>query len=170
MNRVQAQLNTRTNEYQHELANQQKLADIELKLNALQRLATNRVLHGSVLNALQQTVVPDVELLRLRTEFAYTLNEAVKPKTNGSRTISPAKPATVTERVVLTLDARDSGPGPGDQVNKYKQTIAEFPFFQQMLETTNGVRLASLSPPNTTDKGKPYVLFTVECRYPEKTR
>lgn len=170
LNRVQAQLNTHTNEYQKVLVNQQKLADIESKLIALQRLATNRVLHGSVLNALQQVVIPNVELVRLRTEVAHTMNEAAKPKTNANKTVSPGKPATVTERVVLTLEARDTGPNPGDQVNRYKQTVADFPYFQAMLDKTNEVRLASLSPPQTAGEGKSFVLFTLECRYPEKTR
>ena len=168
LNRVQAQLNALTNEYQHVLANQKKLADVESRLAALQRLATNRVLHGSVLNALQQTHVPDVELMRLRTEFAYSVNEASKPKTNANKTVSPGKPATVTERVVLTMEARDTSAG--DQVNKYKQAVAEFPYFKQILENTNDVRLASMSPPQISPQGNKFVLFTVECRYPEKTR
>jgi hypothetical protein len=170
LSRVQSQLNTHTNEYRQVLANQQKIADIESRLIALQQLATNRVLHGSMLNALQQTVIPDVELVRLRTEIAHTVNEAIKPKTNANKTVSPGKPATVTERMVLTLDARDIGSNPGDQVNKYKQAVNDSPYFQQMMGKTNDVRLANLSPPQTGGTGKPFVLFTLECRYPEKTR
>jgi hypothetical protein len=170
LNRVEGQLNTHTNEYQQVLANQKKLADMESKLIALQRLATNRVLHASMLDALQHTVIPDIELIRLRTEVAHSLNEASKPKTNANKTITPGKPATVTERVVMTLEAKDTGANPGDQVNRYKQTIADFPYFQQILEKTNGVRLANLSPPQTTGPGKAFVLFTLECRQTEKTR
>jgi hypothetical protein len=168
LSRVQAQLNTHTNEYQHVLVNQQKLADIQNRLVALQQLATNRVLHGNVLNALQQTYVPEIELTRIRTEIAHSFNEAVKPKTNANKSVTPGKPATVTERIVLTLDARDISAG--DQVNKYKQAVAEFPYFQQYFESPNDVRLASLSPPQPNPQGKSFVSFTVECRYPEKTR
>jgi hypothetical protein len=39
-----------------------------------------------------------------------------------------------------------------------------------MLDKTNEVRLASLSPPQAVGDGKSFVLFTLECRYPEKTR
>jgi ABC-type uncharacterized transport system substrate-binding protein len=66
------------------------------------------------------------------------------------------------------MEARDISAG--DQVNKYKQAVAEFPYFKQILENTNDVRLASMSPPQISPQGNKFVLFTVECRYPERTR
>src|SRR5216684_5617351 len=79
LNRVTAQLASRTNEFQQALANQGKLLLVNRKLASLQQLATNRLLHGTLLNALQQTTIDDVQLVRLRTEEAYALNEEVKP-------------------------------------------------------------------------------------------
>jgi hypothetical protein len=169
LHRVTSQLSTRTNEFQQVLLNQTKLIQINRKLAALQQLTTNRLLHGSLLNALQQTTVDDVQLVRLRTDESYYLNEEVKPKTNANDHVIPGKPASVTERVVVTLDARDSGPNPGDQVNKLKHTVSESPYFQNALGKTNEVRLTNLSAPQAIDN-KPFILFTLECRYPEKTR
>ena len=63
----------------------------------------------------------------------------------------------------MTLEAKDTAVVPGDQINHFKQAVSENRFLS--LDKTNGVRLTSLSPP--TDK---YVLFTLECRYPETTR
>ena len=169
LNRVDGQLSALTNEYQEVLANQQKLADIENRLASLQRLATNRILHGSVLNALQHTYVPEVEVMRIRTEISHALNEGTKPKTNANKSVTPGKPASVTEHVLLTLEAKDNSAG--DQVPKYKQAVAEYPYFREILKDTNDVKLASLSPPQfPAQGGKPFVLFTVECRYPELTR
>jgi len=169
LHRVTAQLATRTNEFQQILANQAKLIQINHKLSALQQLATNRLLHGNLLNALQQTTIDDVQLVRLRTDESYIFNEEVKPKTNANDHVIPGKPASVTERIVVTLDARDSGINPGDQVNKLKHTVSESPYFQNALGKTNEVRLTNLSPPQALDN-KSFVLFTLECRYPEKTR
>jgi hypothetical protein len=168
LNRVASQISTRTNEYRLVLANQQKLSEMNQKLTALQQLATNRILKGTLLDALQHATIDDVQLMRLRTEESYVYNEEIKPKTNANDRLIPGKPASVTEKVVLTLDAKDSSANPGDQVNKLKQAIIDAPYFQTVLGKTNQVRLANLSPPQVGDK--PFVLFSLECRYPEKTR
>jgi hypothetical protein len=170
LNRVEAQLNSRTNEYAEVLANQKALNDVSQRLVALNRLASGRLLHGTILNALQQTTVQDVELVRLRSEIAHSFTEEIKAKTNANRSVTPGRPATVTERAAVFLEARDIGSNPGDQVNRFKQTVSDFPYFKEALGATNEARLASLSPPQVGPDGKSFVLFTLECRYPEKTR
>ena len=169
LNRVASQVGTRTNEFQQVLANQRKLAEVNRRLNLLQQMATNRMLHGTLLSSLQQTTLDDVQLMRLKTEEVYVYNEEIKPKTNANNHLVPGRPASVTEKIDVTLEAKDSAPNPGDQVNKFKQAISQAPYFQATLGKTNEVRLTNLSPPQTTDS-KPFVLFTLECRYPEKTR
>jgi len=168
LGKIEAQLTTRTNSYQAVLANQHKLAEVERKLSALQQLATNRLLYGTLLNGLQQATIDDVQLVRFRADQAYTFTEEVKPRTNEDHVI-PGKPATVTEKVVLTLDARDTSANPGDQVNRFKQAVIDSPYFKSVLSKSNEVRLASLSPLQFSDN-KGFVLFSLECRYPEKTR
>jgi|ERR1051326_1041542 hypothetical protein len=169
LNRINAQLTTRTNEFQQVLVNQTKLILVNRKLNALQEMSTNRLLHGSLLNALQQTTLDDVQLVRLRTDESYFFNEEIKVKTNSFDRVIPGKPASVTEKIVVTLDAKDSSVNSGDQVSKFKHKVSESPYFQAALGKTNEVRLTNLSPPQGID-GKSFVLFTVECRYGEKTR
>jgi hypothetical protein len=169
LNKVESQLSSRTNEFQQVLDNQKKLADVDVRLGKLHLMATNRLLYGTLLNALQQTTIDDVQLIRMRAEQNFVLNEEIKAKTNANGRLVPGKPATVTEKTVLTLDARDTGANPGDQVNKFKKAVADAPYFRTMLGGSNEVRLTSLSAPQTLD-GKPFVQFTLECRYPEKTR
>ncbi|MGH7967990.1 MAG: hypothetical protein ACREIC_04610, partial [Limisphaerales bacterium] len=118
LSRLEGQLASRTNDFQQVLVNQRKLNETIAKLNALQEMATNRLLYGTLLNALQRTSVDDVQLLRLRTDQNYVLNDEVKAKTNTTGHVMLGRPATVTERTIITLDARDSGSNPGDQVNK----------------------------------------------------
>lgn len=169
LNRVNGQLAARTNAYEQVLGYEKKLADISSKLAALQEMATNRTLHGTLLNALQQSTLNDVQLTRINTDLAYTLNEAIKAKTNAAGYYVPARPSSVSERVTLTLEAKDTANIPGDKVNQFKQLLAQNPYFQSLLGKTNEVRLTNLSPPVSGD-GKPFVLFTLECRAPERTR
>jgi hypothetical protein len=169
LSHIERQLRARTNEFQQVLQNQQKLVDVVHKLQGLQQMATNRLLVGTLLNALQQTTIDDVQLTRLRTEQAYAYNDEVKATTNAAGRAITGRPASVTEKIVVTLEARDGGANPGDQVNKFKRAIADSPYFHATLGGTNDVRLTSLSPPMFTE-GKPCIQFALECRYPEKTR
>jgi len=169
LNRVETQLAARTNEFQQILSNQRNLTEVSRKLGALSQMATNRLLCGTLLNALQQTTIDDVNLIRFRVDQSFALNDEVKPKTNSNDRVIPGRPASVTEKTALTLEARDSSANAGDLVNKYKQAIAEGPYFQGILGKTNDIRLTNLSPPTGLD-GKVYVQFMLECRYPEKTR
>ncbi len=168
--RIQSDLAAKSNAAQAVVSNQKKLIEMNEKLGALRQLAANRFLNGTALNALQQTTVDDVQLARFRAEQTYVVAEATKPRTNADQRISPGRPATITEKIVLFLDARDSSPTPGDQVNKFKVALTDCPYFQAALGKTNQARLTNLSPPQIGPDGKPFVLFTFECRYPEKTR
>jgi hypothetical protein len=170
LSHLQQQIETRSKSYRVVQENEQKLRDVSEKLGKLHQLATNRFLNGTVLNALQQAAVDDVQLVRFRVDQNYLYTEATKPKTNADERITPGKPATVTEKIVLTLDARDGGANPGDQIDKFKKAVEQCAYFQSVLGKTNGVRLVNYSPPQSGPDGKPFVLFTLECRYPEKTR
>ena len=94
-----------------------------------------------------------------------------QPRLNPTtRKSARGRPGTVTEKIVVSLDARDYSSNPGDQVNKFKDAISQQPYFQAVLDKTNGVRLTNLSPPQPGPDGKPSVLFTLECTYPDRTR
>ncbi len=169
VSRLEAQLQSQTNSYQQVQDAQKKLADAQNRLAALQQLTTNRLLYGTLLNALQQSTVDAVQLVRLKTEQVYVLNEEVKAKTNANNRLVPGKPASVTERIVVTLDAKDTAVSPGDQIPPFKRAIGDNPYFLTALGKTNEVRLTSLSPPSSKE-GRPSVLFSLECRFPEVTR
>ena len=169
MNKAEALVAARKNEYQQVMDNKKRLQDVTHKIGSLNQLATNRLLYGTLLNALQQTTIEDVHLVRLRCDQSYLYNDEVKPKTNSDDHVTPGRPASVTERILVTMEARDGGNNPGDQVNKFKKAVTDNSYFQSYLGKTNEVRLVSLSPPNSLD-GKPFVQFTLECKYPEKTR
>jgi hypothetical protein len=150
-------------------ANLKKIADSQRRLNSLLLVNTNRLLIGNLMNALQKVYVPSVQLLRIRVEQTFTYKEGTVDVTN-SYGVSLGRPATSTQHIILTLDAKDSSPNAGDQVNTYKEAFAKQEYFKSNLDRTNGIKLSSLSSPQSSWGGKPFVLFTLECRFTDKTR
>ncbi|HTD85972.1 MAG TPA: hypothetical protein VK850_05300 [Candidatus Binatia bacterium] len=159
-------------DYQVAVDKRRRSLEVEQKLGALQALNTNRFLWGNVLNAFQQTLngVDEVQVVRFKTEQAYHLQEEIKARTNSTSVI-PGKPASSTERVTITVEAVDYSVPPGNQVNRYKEAIAGVDYFQKNLQKTNGVLLTTLSPPQTSTASKnPFVNFTLQTYFPEKSR
>jgi hypothetical protein len=138
LSQVDSEIQTRTNEYGLVTANLKKIAETQRKLDALQQLSAARFLQGDLLNALQQIYVPDVKLMRFRVDQAYLYKEGSPTQTNNFGNVIAGRPAVATEKIVLSLDARDSSANPGDQVNKFKESVIKQPYFQTMLDKTNG--------------------------------
>jgi hypothetical protein len=171
LSRLEGQIGAHATEYKSILDSQTKTAEIKHKLAALRELSANRLLNGTLLNALQQTTAEDVQLLRFRLEQSYICFEGTKPHTNDNNVLVPGKLPTNTEKTLLTLEGADACANAGDGLNKYREALANNAYFRQMLIPTNGINLRSLAPPQISPlTGKRSVIFTLECRYPEKTR
>jgi len=166
---VQAQIQSHTNAYQVVVVGQRKITEAKQSLAALQKLTSSRFLQGDLLEALQRATVPGVQLMRLRVDQTYVATEAGASDA-GDTVIKPGRTGTVAESIVVSLDARDFSGSLGDQVNKFKDIISQEPYFQAELDKTNGVRLTNLSPPQVGQDGKPSVLFTLQCKYPDIIR
>lgn len=171
VNQLESQIQTHTNEYQVVLDHRKKLSDYNLKLAALNQLAINRFLNGTMLDALQHATLEDVQLVRIKTDHTYTLVEEVKAKTNSTGRATGGKPATITEKILLTLDAKDTSSPPGERLLKFQAVVADNPYFRQYLGKTNEVKLNNVGTPQPPGPdGKAFLPFSLECRYPEKTR
>ena len=164
----QTEIAARTNEFQHVLLEQKKTAAANEKLMALKKMTNSRFLEGNLLNALQKVTVDGVRLTRLKVDQDYFPAAGTPSQTNKNGVIL-GRPSTVTEKIVVWLDARDSSANPGDQVNKFKEAVADQSYFKAMLNKTNGVQLINLSAPQAVD-GKTCVLFTLKCNFPEYVR
>jgi hypothetical protein len=170
LSRAEAQMGARANQYKHVLDNQKQLNETRDRLDALQHLATNRFLSANLLNALQHATLEDVQLRHLGIDQSYTAAQLIKPRAPGDHSPSVPQPA-VAERIVMALDACDTSPNPGDQINRFKEVVAANPFFHELLELTNAVSLKNLSSPQLSPAtGKSCVLFTLECRGRERIR
>lgn len=142
---------------------------LEQKISALDQFTTNRLLWANALNALQHTPVDGIQLVRVRSEQTFLLNEGSKARTNAQGIITQGRPSTVTEKIVLNLEGKDFSFGPVDQVPTYKQTLAIYPFFQSNLQKTNNVQLTSLSAPQT-EVGRTFRAFGMQLFFEEKER
>jgi hypothetical protein len=169
--RLEAELNSRTNDYRQVLENKRKLAEDNQKLLALHRLSTNRFLVGNFLEAFQQTTVESVQLVHLKLDLNYALIEESKAQTNedGSKP-TQGKSASSTEKIAFVLNGKDSSSTLGDSVNKYRESLLAASYFKEQLGNQNEIRLKSLSAPQTDPEGKQFVLFALEANLPEKKR
>jgi len=150
-----------TKAYTNVMDNEKKLGQAVAKLTALGKFTTNRFLQAPLLDALMQTPVEGIQLTVMRTEQTYEIN----PEAKGH-------PATSTERIKLVLEAKDSSRSPGDeQIAHYIKTLTDSKYFQAAKITTNNISMrltGVLQIDNET--GKPFVPFTLDCTYPERTR
>ena len=169
LNQIEGQIRYNTNANAQVEADLRAIGDSKKRLNALAELTKARFLKGDLLNALQKIYVPNVQLIRLKLDQSYEHKDGTAAKTDKKGT-TPARPATSTQKILLTLDARDASSNPGDQVNHYNAALAASAYFSSNLEKINGIRLSNLSPAQSTGKGKPFVLFTLECHFPDITR
>lgn len=168
VNRLEQSIDSKKGAYSQILLNQQTLIETRQKLEALHRLSTNRFLHGNLLNSLQETTNANVQLLQMKVSQSYVLIEETKRKNRTDRT--PTQPARATERITLTLNAKDSSLSPGDAVNAFQRSLSEAPFFRGLLSKTGEFRLTALGAPQMDPEGKSFVVFTMEARFPEKVR
>jgi len=153
LDRIQSEIQARTNEYNVALASLRILHTGENRLKSLNNLSSARFLQGDLMNALQQLYVSNVNLMRIEVSQHYIPSAA------------DAKVPGITESTVLTLDSKDSSPNPGDQVNHYKDAIAQLDYFKSRLMANDGLKLSSLSPPQAAPGSSPSVLFTISCRF-----
>jgi hypothetical protein len=163
LNHLENLIQTHTNDYAVVQNNLKKIGDIQARMDALDKLSAARFLQGNLLNAIQQTYTPNIQLSRLRVDQTYTAPPA---PAKGA----PAGQASVTEHISLLLDAKDFSANPGDQINHFKDALLKQDLLKASIDSTNGIRLAG--PPSavqTQADGKPFVMFTFECRFLDKT-
>jgi len=166
---VQGEIQSLTNNYAQVQIKLKKIAETQKKLDSLNALSCARLLQGSLMNAFQQVYVPNVQMTHMRVDQSYA-SSAGTPAVTNLYGVTPAKPGATIERVVITMDAKDFSANAGDQVNHFQDVFTKVNYFKTNLNSTNGIRLANLSAPQSSFDGKPYVLFTIECRFPDKSR
>ena len=154
-------------DFQLVTTNLSETASVERLLTDLYDYSTNRFLWAPVMSALQFHATPGIEIYRVRSEQKFTF---IEPEVKKKKVVAPAK---TTESIQFWVDARDSNiPPGGDKVNQFKQNLSKLEIFASQLEPVNGVLLTTLKPPveDPNNPGSQYVDFTLQFKYPERTR
>jgi hypothetical protein len=114
-------------------------------------------------------VSTDIQFTRFRTEqnFQVTPPSVV---TKGDKKV--VIPGSSVEKIKFIIEAKDYGKEEDDNITRLREAIAEFPYFKQRLDKSRGVRLESMSPrmSDAANPGRTYVVFTLECQFPDITR
>lgn len=166
LSQIQGRIQLHTNDYAQVKSNLKKIDEAQMRLDALDQLSAARFLQGNLLNALQRTCVPNVQLTQVRVNQNYVLTAAVPAKKTDHGT-TPAQPASAVEQVTLTIDAKDFSQNAGEAIPNYKDVLIKHQYFAPSIGT-NGIRLAGLSPQQMPLDGKPFVTFSLECRFADR--
>jgi hypothetical protein len=149
------------------LAIKQKLNTTRVKLSNLNLLSTNRVLIGNLLNAFQHSAVDDVQLTHVLVAQKYIYTAETKEWTNlleHPPKIYPKIPATMTETLMLTLDAKG---------NESRQPSVLESHLISALETCDYFKARNLKFRMAKDEvlpGRSFFEFTLVCPFPDKIR
>jgi hypothetical protein len=146
-----------------------KTVEIEGKLQQLDRLSTNRFLWAPVLNALQRSVVDQVQVTHLRGTQEYHKEDAHDV---GSGLKKTHVPASVVEKVSLSIEAKDMNPE-GQNYTKFKESLGSFEYFAKRLGRKDGFTMDGILGPLTADPvdpSKQFVTFTLASHFPEIRR
>jgi hypothetical protein len=147
--------------------NMAKIAEIDRKLNALDKLSTNRFFWAPVLNALQQTMINDIQVVKISGDQKYVKEEA---KFIGSGASKQMVPGSILEKVTLYIDAKDYNAG-AQNYDKFKESLSNYEFFLKNLQ--RGFILdGTLSSPSVdpTDINRQFVVFRLVSHFKDVPR
>jgi len=139
---------------------------ITAKLDALDQLSTNRFLWAPVLNALQQTMVDNVEVTHLIGSQSILMEDASFVGSGSSKVMIPAKAA---QKIKLTLFARDYNPK-SEGYSQFKESLCNSDFFQKVLGRRDGFVLNGALGPllvDPTDPNKQFQNFSLIAVFPD---
>ncbi|MBI3191388.1 MAG: hypothetical protein HYZ36_01900 [Pedosphaera parvula] len=146
-----------------------KISALEGKIDSLNQLATNRFLWAVPLDTLQRCVVDNIQVLRISTEQAYIVTRPEKPARGAKEKV---KPPTSTEKLTITIQAKDTGKPNDQNYAKFIETIANHAYFKEALAKRGGITMLDRGEPqpDLSDPTKTFSLFTIRLLYPETVR
>jgi len=168
-NNLDKEWNARLSKYGSVTNEHLKTVEIDRKLNQLDRLSTNRFLWAPVLNALQRSMVDQVQVTHLKGEQIYIKEDAHDVGTGAAKKHIPG---AMVEKVNLFIEAKDLNPN-DQNYNKFKESLGSSEYFTKRLGRKDGFTMDGILGPLTVDPGDPskqFVTFTLASHFPEVRR
>lgn len=136
------------------------VTELEKRINQLNNLATNRVLWGSFLNAMQRVVIPEVRVTQIRVSQSYQIET---PPPAGRVPM----PATSTELISVSVTARDYGKPTDQMYDRFRQRILADEWMKLHLAEEKGITFDSFGgpTPDREDSSKSFVPFTMRMNF-----
>ena len=142
--------------------NKKEVDAVQDKISLLDQLHTNRFLWGNLFNALQNTMVPNIQVTHLQGDQSFARVEA-NPKQHIS--------AGTQEKITLIIAARDlSQTEEADpSYAKFKRTLSDYGYFQKKLGKDGFLIDGNISQPmpDPADPGKQFRSFSLVAHFPE---
>jgi hypothetical protein len=162
---VEADWKSKITKYSTVTNEQTKIGDVEGKLAELDELRTNRFLWAPVLDALQKTMVDQVQVIRVTGAQSVTKED---PHDVGGTTHHRV-PGAVVQKTSLNIEAEDFRPTE-ENYNKFKERLGGFDFFATRLQRRDGFVMDGVLGPLTVDPVDPnrqFRTFTLASHFPE---
>ncbi len=159
--------------YKALVAMQEKSIRLESMDSNLDRYATNRFLWANALNAVQHSIVDDIQITRIRGEQSFEMTNpenATNNTANGPVVIH--KPGVATEKIRIVLDARDFN-NQNQTWTKFKEALAKNEYFKLHLKRGESFVLDGTQSAPQRDPADPlheYVTFSLVSKLPEVKR
>jgi hypothetical protein len=166
---LEKEWNTKLAKYGTVTSDRTRTVEVEGKLHQLDRLSTNRFLWAPVLNALQRSMVDQVQVTHLKGDQTFVKEDAHDVGSGSSRKHIPG--ATV-EKVTLSIDAKDLNPE-AQNYTKFKEGLGSFEFFAKRLGRRDGFTMDGVLGSLTVDPADPtkqFVTFALVSHFPEIRR
>lgn len=167
--KLENELKSKTAKYNAVNEELAKTKAVDDKLAQLDSLHTNRFLWAPVLNALQKTMVPDIQVVTIRGQQIFNREEAHDAGSGGHHNFVPE---AVVERDTLSIEARDYKSS-NQNYNKYKEALCSSDFFIARLQRKDGFVIdgvLSALIPDPVNPNKQFVTFTLASHFPEIRR
>src|ERR1035438_4262612 len=168
-NNIETEWKDKMTKYSTVTNEQIRTAEVERKLAQLDYLSTNRFLWAHVLNALQKTMVDNVQVTALKGAQAYVKEEGRDIGTGAAKSHIPG---AMIEKISLNLEAKDLKPG-DQNYTKFKESLCTFDYFAKRLQRRDGFVMDGILGPLTVDPVDPtrqFVTFTLASHFPEARR
>jgi Tfp pilus assembly PilM family ATPase len=137
-------------------------------LAALQQHSTNRFLIAPALDALQETVVRDVQAITLTLQQELQTVRGVKPTRGRDGKRTAGKKGYTAERNSIIIQAKNFGDIKA--ADQFMDLIAHQEYFAANLRKVDPVTLKDRTPrqADPLDPTRVYTMFTIECAYQER--